>query len=110
VDRDNNILDAEDVFIIWDMFDPRFVYDLEELRDVFWPTWSLPSAVNARYLNKKLNRFTETHEDKLFLDEQNTMTAISRFSLLNNAVIGSMKGELFIFRFDALTLDEQVRD
>lgn len=110
VDRDNNILDAEDVFVVWDMFDPRFVYDLEETKDVYWPTWSLPSALNCRYLNRKLNRFTEGHEAKLFAEEQNTMTAISRFSLLKNAVIGSLKGELFVFRFDALTLDDQVRE
>lgn len=109
MDRDNNILDAEDVFVVWDMFDPRFVYDLEETKDVYWPTWSLPSALNCRYLNKKLNRFTEDHEMKLFLEEQNTMSAITRFGLLNNALVGSLKGELYVFRFDALTLDDMVR-
>ena len=38
--------------------------------------------------------------------ESATMTQVARFNLLDNAVMGSRHGEIFLFRFASLILDK----
>lgn len=108
VDKDNNVQmdNQEDIFIVWDIREARIVQDFDNFKNTAWPDWSLCSAINARYANRAFNRETDDEEKKKFLLEQCKLTSVCRFSLLDNAVFGTIYGELFAFRFGALFLDK----
>jgi len=66
----------------------------------------LSSTINARYIDKSFNRLTDDEEKKKFMNETCQMTVVSRFQLLDNAVMGSIFGEIFAFRFPCMYVDK----
>jgi hypothetical protein len=66
----------------------------------------MSSAVNARYVNAKFNKETDDEEKKSFKLEQCFVTNFSRFSLIDNSLIGTNFGEIFAIRFPALYVDK----
>ena len=109
VDKDNNIAHQfdDDIFVVWDIHNSRIEQDMEVFHKTLWPDWSLSSSINARYIDRKFNRESEDEEKKKFQLEQCFMTNVARFTLIENAICGSIFGEIFAFRFPALFLDRQ---
>jgi len=110
VDKDNNVHMEqfhEDIFVVWHIPSGEFEQDMEEFHRTIWPDWSLSSSINARYIDRKFNRGTDDEEKKKFLLEQCFMTNIARFHAIENAICGSVFGEIFAFRFPALFCDKQ---
>lgn len=60
----------------------------------------------ARYINVSFERAPSDEEKKAFAHERCTITNIAKFTLLDNAVMGSNFGELFAIRFPALFVDK----
>lgn len=108
IDKDNNIqleYALEDIYVVWDISKGLLVNDYSSLSTTLWPDWSLSSSLNVRYVNQGFNKDTDDEEKRKFVLEQAQQTAVCRFNLLNNAVSGSLFGELFAFRFGSLNLD-----
>ena len=108
IDKDNNINieSHEDIFVVWDIKEVKLIQDFEQFKFTQWPDWSLSSSINARYINEGFNRDTDDEEKKKFMLEQCTMTNVARFTALDNAIMGSLFGEIFAFRFPALFIDK----
>jgi hypothetical protein len=85
----------------------RFEEDTEIFAKSQWMDWSMSSAINARYIDRKFNRETDEEEKKKFILEQSYMTQVARMGEIDIVVCGSVFGEIFAFRWDALTCDKQ---
>ena len=110
IDKDNNISQEqfnEDIFVIWDIMTNRFEEDAEIFAKSQWMDWSLSSAINARYIDRKFARETDDEEKKKFILEQSYMTQVARMGEIDIVICGSVFGEIFAFRWDALTCDKQ---
>jgi len=109
VDKDNSVqpeLFGEDVYVIWDIQKNKFEDDMEVFHRTIWPDWSMSSFINSRYIDTKFNRESDEEERKKFLLEQCYMSNIARFYAIDNAICGSVFGEIFAFRFHALFIDK----
>lgn len=82
------------------------VTNFEQLKTAQWPDWSVAPAVNARYVGRDINLEDAIEERQLLFREQCFMSKIARFSLLDNAIVGSHQGGLYLFRFPALTIEK----
>lgn len=65
------------------------VTNFELLKNVQWPDWSVAPAVNARYVGRDINVEDAIEERQLLFREQCFLSNIARFSLLDNALVGS---------------------
>jgi len=65
------------------------VTNFELLKNTQWPDWSVAPAVNARFLGTNMNIEDAIEERQLLFREQCFMSKIARFSLLDNAIVGS---------------------
>ena len=66
----------------------------------------MAASINARYHGTEINVEDAIEERQLLFRELTFMSRIARFSLQPNAIAGSQQGGLYIFRFDALTIDK----
>ena len=107
VDQDNNVMleSLDDIFLVWDIHQGGLIYNYDLLEHVEWPNWSLSSSVNARYVGNQLNKVSQEIEDDIFKQEQIYLTQISRFDVENYAIVGSIFGEIYAFRFESLIVD-----
>lgn len=109
VDKDNCVqpeMFGEDIYVVWDIQKNKFESDMETFHRTIWPDWSMSSFINARYIDRKFNRESDEEERKKFLLEQCYMSNIARFHAVDNAICGSVFGEIFSFRFHALFIDK----
>jgi hypothetical protein len=81
------------------------VTDFELIKNSKWPDWSLAPAINARYHGTEINLSEPIAERQLLFKELCHMSKVSRFTLLDNAICGSHTGGLYMFRFQALTIE-----
>jgi hypothetical protein len=113
----NNITIAEDsssvkdLVIVWNIRRNGVVVDFDEIKDCSWPEWSMAPTINSRKKGVEVFIDDVAEERKLLYSELIYMTAMQRFGLLENAVCGSMYGDLVAFRFLGLSLERlKVKD
>jgi hypothetical protein len=109
VDPVEHIRDYSDndyIYVTWNIKESQIVNDSHSLKKTKWPRWSLSNAINARYLGNLVKQQEPALERELQRKEKCRMTAVNRFNdELNASVAGSSKGDLYLFRFDALYVD-----
>lgn len=82
------------------------VNDYELLKKLDWSGWSLSNAIYARFQGNQIKYENPEDEKKARLMEQCVMSACGRFSAIDNAVCGSIHGDLYLFRFPAMYIDK----
>ncbi len=65
----------------------------------------MAAAINARFHGNEINLEDAIAERQLLFRELCFMSKISRFAVQENAICGSHDGGLYLFRFNALTVD-----
>ena len=98
--------EGEDIFVVWDISQNQLVSDYDMLKKTEWVGWSLSNAINARYQGHYITPENPEEEKKLRLLEQCLMSSVGRFSAIDNAVCGSVYGDLYLFRFPAMFIDK----
>jgi hypothetical protein len=79
------------------------VQNFDALSNSKWPEWSMAPAINARFQGAQIHH--DSNKELLF-KELCYMSRVSRFSLLDAAVTGSQHGDLYLFRFNSLTIEK----
>lgn len=82
------------------------VNDYEVLKKIDWSGWCLSNAINARFQGNSVKPENPEEEKKIRLIEQCRMSAATRFSAIDNAVCGSIHGDIYLFRFPAMYVDK----
>ena len=80
--------------------------DYEILKKTDWAGWSLSNAINARFQGNTIKPENPEDEKKMRLLEQCQMSSVARLGSIDNAICGSVHGDLYVFRFPALYLDK----
>lgn len=104
--RDYSSKDSEFGYNVWDIVRNQMLTDFESLKKVDWPGWSLSNSIYARFQGNTLKPENPEEEKKVRLLETCVMTSAGRFGAIDNAVCGSVHGDLYLFRFPALYLDK----
>ena len=84
------------------------VSNFESIAYTKWPEWGMAAAINARFQGREINQEDTLKERELLFSELCHMSRVSRFSLLDAATCGSHQGNLYLFRFSALTIEKQI--
>lgn len=82
------------------------VTDYEALKKIEWSAWSLSNSINARFQGNSIRPENPEDEKKMRILETCMMTSVARFGAIDNAVCGSVHGDLYLFRFPAMIVDK----
>ena len=80
--------------------------DLESMKSSSWPDWSMAPTINARVQGTEISLDNLQEERELLFRELSYMTQVARFVALDDAVCGSQDGGLYLFRFQAMTIEK----
>ena len=80
--------------------------DLESMKSSSWPDWSMAPTINAREQGTEISLDNLQEERELLFRELSYMTQVARFVALDDAVCGSQDGGLYLFRFQAMTIEK----
>jgi hypothetical protein len=92
--------------VLWDIQNDTMVTNFEHLKSTKWPDWSMAPSINSRFHGTEINLEDPIEERQLLFKELNHMSRIARFTLMDNAICGSHLGGLYLFRFQALTVEK----
>jgi hypothetical protein len=82
------------------------VTDFEALKKIEWSGWSLSNSINARFQGNSIRPENPEDEKKMRILETCMMSSVSKFGAIDNAVCGSIHGDLYLFRFPAMVIDK----
>lgn len=82
------------------------VTDFEALKKIEWSGWSLSNSINARFQGNSIRPENPEDEKKMRILENCMMSSVAKFGAIDNAVCGSIHGDLYLFRFPAMIVDK----
>lgn len=104
--RDYESKDLEYGYTVWDIVKNQMLTDFEQLKKIDWSGWSLSNSINARFQGNSIRQENPEDEKKMRLLESCQMSSVGRFGAIDNAVCGSVFGDLFLYRFTAMYVDK----
>ena len=96
---------VKDICLIYDLSKKDIVQDMELLKNCIWPDWQMAPAINARQQGTHLHLSNPEDERTLLYKETVYMSKVARFGALDDAICGSQDGTLYLFKFQALTIE-----
>jgi hypothetical protein len=82
------------------------VSDYEILKKIDWSGWCLSNGIYARFLGNQIKYENNEDEKKARHLEQCIMSSCGRFTAIDNAICGSIHGDVYLFRFPAMYVDK----
>ena len=78
---------------------------MELLKNCIWPEWQMAPTINARQQGTHLHLSNPEDERAMLYKETVYMSKVARFGRLDDAICGSQDGTLYLFKFQALTIE-----